>query len=42
MRWRIDIQADDVFEFLGKVWIVRQLEGTDAMRRELVGLKNAL
>src|SRR5262245_63448962 len=42
MGGRIDIEADDVFEFLGKVRIVRQLEGADAMRRKLVGLKNAL
>src|SRR3982074_2732119 len=39
---RVAVQGDDVFEFLGKFRIVRQLERTDAMRRELVGFENTL
>lgn len=39
MGGRIDIEADDVFEFLGELRVVRQLERADAMRRELVGFK---
>ena len=42
MGGRIDVEADDVFEFLGKFRIVRQLERTNAMRRELVGFENTL
>jgi hypothetical protein len=42
MGGRIDVEADDVFEFLGKFRIVRQLERADAMRRELVGFENPL
>jgi hypothetical protein len=42
MGGRVDVEADDVFEFLGKFRIVRQLERTDAMRRELVGFENTL
>jgi hypothetical protein len=34
----IDVEADDVFEFLGELRVVRQLERADAMRRELVGI----
>jgi hypothetical protein len=29
----IDVEADDVFEFLGELRVVRQLERADAMRR---------
>src|SRR3984893_7085433 len=39
MGGRIDVEADDVFEFLGELRVVRQLERADAMRRELVGLE---
>ena len=39
MGGRIDIEADDVFEFLGELRVVRQLERADAMRRELVGFE---
>jgi hypothetical protein len=42
MGGRIDLEADDVFEFLGELRVVRQLERADAMRRELVGLKDTL
>ncbi len=42
MGGRIDIEADDVFEFLGELRVVRQLERADAMRRELVGFENTL
>src|SRR5690606_9784596 len=34
MGGRIDIEANDVFEFLGELRIVRQLEPADTMRRE--------
>lgn len=40
MGGRIDIEADDVLEFLGELRVVRQLERTDAMRRELVGFED--
>jgi hypothetical protein len=36
MGMRIDVEADDVFEFLGELRVVRQLERADAVRRELV------
>ena len=39
---RIDVEADDVLELLGELRVVRQLERADAMRRELVGLEDAL
>ena len=42
MGGRIDVEADDVFELLGKLRIIRQLERTDAMRRQLVGFENTL
>jgi hypothetical protein len=42
MGRRIDVEADDVFEFLGELRVVRQLERADAMRRESVGLEDML
>jgi DNA-binding MltR family transcriptional regulator len=36
MGGRINVEADDILEFLGKLRVVRQLEGPDAVRRELV------
>ena len=42
MGGRIDVEADDVLELLGELRVVRQLEGPDAVRRELVGLQDAL
>ena len=42
MGGRIDVEADDVLEFLGELRVVRQLERPDAMRRELVRLQDAL
>ena len=42
MGGRIHIEADDVFEFLGELRVVRQLERADAMRCELVGFEDAL
>ena len=42
MGGRIDIEADDVLEFLGELRVVRQLERADAMRCELVGFENTL
>ena len=42
MGGRIDVEADDVLELLGKLRVVRQLERADAVRRELVGLQDAL
>ena len=39
MGRRIDIEADDVAELVGELRVVRQLEGADAVRRELVGLQ---
>src|SRR5260370_9800160 len=38
----IDVEADDVFEFLGELRVVRQLERAASMRRELVGLVDTL
>jgi len=42
MGGRIDVEADDVLELVGKPWVVRQLEGPDAVRHELVSLKDPL
>ena len=42
MVGRIDVEADNILEFVSKFRIVRQLERADAMRRELMGLKDAL
>src|SRR5262249_5500779 len=42
MGGRIDVEADDVLEFLGKLRVIRQLEGPDAVRCELVRLEDAL
>src|SRR6516225_9614051 len=42
MGGRIDVEADDVLELLGKPRVVRQLEGPDAVRHELVSLKDPL
>jgi hypothetical protein len=42
MGRRVDIEADNVFEFLGELRIVRQFERAKAMRGELVGFKDAL
>jgi hypothetical protein len=42
MGGRIDVEADNVLELVGELRIVRQLECPDAMRRELVGLEDAL
>ena len=39
---RIDIEADDIPELVGELRVVRQLEGPDAVRRELVGIEDAL
>ena len=39
---RIDVEADHVLELLGELRIVRQLERADAVRRELVGIEDAL
>src|SRR6266567_3213325 len=39
---RVDVEADDVPELRGELRVVRQLERPDAVRRELVGLENAL
>ncbi len=39
---RIDVETDNVLEFLSKLRIVRQLECTHAMRGELMGLKDAV
>src|SRR5262245_33074043 len=39
---RVHVEADYVLEFLCKLWIVRQLEGLNAMWGELVGLEDAL
>jgi hypothetical protein len=38
----IDVEADDVLEFLGQRRVAGELECPDAVRRELVGLENAL
>src|SRR5262249_42576172 len=42
MGRRIDVETNNILEFFRELRIVRQLEGADAMRRKLVGLKNAL
>src|SRR5260221_9398543 len=42
MGGRIDVEADNVFELLGELRIVRQFKRPDAMRGELVGRKDAL
>jgi hypothetical protein len=42
MGRRIGVEANDVLEHVGKSRIVRQFERPDAMRGELVGLKDAL
>ena len=42
MLRRVDIEADNVLEFIRKLRIVRQLERADAMRGELVSLQNPL
>jgi hypothetical protein len=42
MGGRIDVEASDVFELVGKLGVGRQLEHTNAMRRELVGLEDTL
>jgi hypothetical protein len=42
MGGRINVKADDVFEFLGELRVVRQLERADAMLRELVGIEDTL
>jgi hypothetical protein len=41
-RGRIDVKADNVLEFLGKLRIVQQLERVDAVQRDLMSLKNPL
>jgi hypothetical protein len=42
MGGRVDVEADNVLEFLSELRVVRQLERPDAMRGELVSLKDAL
>ena len=42
MRGRIDVEANDVLELLGKLRVLRELETTNSVQRELVGLKDAL
>jgi hypothetical protein len=42
MGGRVDVEADNVLEFLRELRVVRQLERPDAMRGELVSLKDAL
>ena len=42
MSGRVDVEADNVLEFLCELGIVRQLERSDAMGGELMGLKDAL
>ena len=42
MGGRVDVEADNVLEFLRELRVVRQLERADAMRGELVSLKDAL
>src|SRR6516162_3948179 len=39
---RVDIETDHIPELVGELRIVRQLECPDTMRRELVGLEDAL
>ena len=41
MRGRIDVEANDVLELLGKLRVLRELETTNSVQRELVGLKDA-
>jgi hypothetical protein len=40
--WRIDIEAHDVADLGGELGIVGQLEGADAVRRQAMGLPDAL
>jgi hypothetical protein len=42
MGGRVDVEADNVLEFLRKLRVVRQFERPDVMRGELVSLKDAL
>jgi hypothetical protein len=42
MSGRVDVEADNVLEFLCELGIVRQLERSDATGGELMGLKDAL
>ena len=42
MGGRIDVETDDVLEFLGKLRFVWQLERADAMQREPLGLQDTL
>lgn len=39
---RVHIEADDILDLLGKLWIGRPLEGSDAMRLEAMLLPEAL
>ena len=39
---RINVEADDVFELLGELGIVRQFECANAVRGKLIGRENAL
>jgi hypothetical protein len=39
---KVDIETDHIPELVGELGIVRQLECPDTMRRELVGLEDAL
>src|SRR6516162_5714337 len=40
MVGRLDVEADNILELVSTFRIVRQLERADAMRRELMGLKD--
>jgi hypothetical protein len=42
MGGRTDVEADHILELLREFRIGRQLEHADAVRRELVGLKDPL
>src|SRR5262249_7982551 len=42
MGGRVDVESDPIPELFGERRIVRQLERPDTMRRELVGLEDAL
>src|SRR6266511_3668002 len=42
MGGRVDIETDHIPELVGELRIVRQLECPDTVRREMVGLKDAL
>ena len=42
MGGRIDVEANDIPELVGELRVVRQLEGSDAVRGKLVGFENAL